>query len=300
MSARLANWWPGRPGDPLDVPAWASVERWLTEQIGSLADGPCHVVIIEPRQALGLPWHTIGGGRWTCSYISSWSVLLDLASSPPRPPAASIGTVTVPRVDEDPEIVDAFAASGGRSRALGTTAGLALFQLSGEAANSNAVDALLACSDLAKFLCHGYVSARENEVSLMLAADGGLPLVHVVAAAGEAGRRQRYGWRDMQAIDNAPPVIVTAACEAGQVQDAPLGERLGIFRAMRHAGTRSFIAPRWEALADRVIPIIDDTIELIVSGDHSVAAALTIASQRAEPAHPRWIAWTLALEGDWR
>ena len=298
ISSRLANWWPGRAGDPLEVPDWAVVRSWFADRIGAALDGGAgHVVIIEPRRAPGLPWHVVGAGRWTCSYISSWSVLLDLASAAPRAPAESIGTVAVPRAHEDPEIIAAFAASGERSRQL---TGYALVQLDGPAADRTAVNALMTRVDLAKLLCHGYVSGGESDVSLMLASDGGLPLVHVVAAASDAGRRHRYGWRDLQHLDKAPAVVCTAACDAGQSHDAPLGERLGIFRALRHAGTRSFVAPRWEALAARVIPIIDDTIELSASGERSLAEALAIASRRAEADSPPWIAWTLALEGDWR
>jgi hypothetical protein len=239
-------------------------------------------------------------GEWTTSYVSSWAVLLDLASAPPRGPIGALGAVAVPRAHEDVEIIAAFDASVERSRRLAADTDRTLFQLRGPAADREAVDALMACTDLVKLLCHGYVSRTEREVSLMLASDGGLPLAHTVATASEAGRRHRFGWRDAQHLDRAPAVVFTAACEVGRSHDAPLGERLGIFRALRHAGTRSFVAPRWEALADRVIPIIDDTIEFALSGEHSLAGALAMASRRAEAHQPRWVAWTLTLEGDWR
>ncbi|GIJ43706.1 hypothetical protein Val02_05920 [Virgisporangium aliadipatigenens] len=294
ISTRLANWWPTRPGDPLDIPGWADVTDWYLDQVGDAA----HVVIIEPRHAPGLPWHMLG--EWTTSYVSSWGVLLDLASAPARGPIGALGAVAVPRAHEDTEIVTAFDASMERSRRLADDTGRTLFRLRGTAADRGAVDALMACTDLVKLLCHGYVSRTERDVSLMLAGDGGLPLAHTVATASEAGRRHRFGWRDAQHLDRAPALVLTAACEVGQSHAAPHGERLGLFRALRHAGTRSFVAPRWEALADRVIPIIDDTIALVLSGEHSLAGALATASRRAEAHHPRWVAWTLTLEGDWR
>ena len=82
---------------------------------------------------------------------------------------------------------------------------------------------------------------------------------------------------------------------------AGLGERLGFFGALRHIGTRAVVAPHWNIVAASVIPILDKVLENYLSPHTSLAQALRSACLAAEENNsPRWHAWALALEGDWR
>ena len=94
---------------------------------------------------------------------------------------------------------------------------------------------------------------------------------------------------------------LSAACSSGQSHHAGLGEKLGIFSTLRRAGTRSFVAPRWDIRPPRIVlPILDDAIERYLRTGAELGEALHAACFEASKEHPRWLAWSLALEGDWK
>jgi hypothetical protein len=78
-----------------------------------------------------------------------------------------------------------------------------------------------------------------------------------------------------------------------------LGERLGLYGALASSGTRSIVAPAWDIVADAVIPILDDALERYADGA-PIARAVHDACTQAATQRPVWMAWALALEGDWR
>jgi hypothetical protein len=126
-------------------------------------------------------------------------------------------------------------------------------------------------------------------------------LANSVAAASEIGRGHRFGWRDCADLDHAPSVLLSAACSSGYSHIAGLGERLGLFRSFRMAGTTAMVAPRWDAVATSIIPILDTVLESHVAGRQALGKTLWQACRSAEAGgDARWLAWTLALEGDWR
>ena len=80
---------------------------------------------------------------------------------------------------------------------------------------------------------------------------------------------------------------------------AGLGERLGLYSALANAGTRAIVAPLWDIVASAVVPILDEVCDAYLEGV-PLCRALHEASQRAATTQPTWLAWALALEGDWR
>jgi hypothetical protein len=106
-------------------------------------------------------------------------------------------------------------------------------------------------------------------------------------------------WRDVQRLEKTPGIVFSAACSSGWIRIAGLGEQLGLFGALRRRGTRSLVAPRWDIVASEVTPIIDQALAATVRGE-PVGAALKRACTDAEEHMPQWLAWSLALEGDWR
>lgn len=78
-----------------------------------------------------------------------------------------------------------------------------------------------------------------------------------------------------------------------------LGERLGIYGALRHAGTRSVVAPAWDCRPADVLSQLDRVHALLTDG-LGIAAAVQQATQEAGSHLPPWRARALAVEGDWR
>ena len=134
----------------------------------------------------------------------------------------------------------------------------------------------------------------------MVANYGELPLANSVAANTLAGRQHRFDWRDFQQLKSAPEVLFSAACSSGQSHHVGLGEKLGLFLTLRRAGTRSFVAPRWDIDPKVVLPILDNAIERFLRNDAELGEALHAACSEASVVLPRWQAWALALEGDWK
>jgi hypothetical protein len=155
------------------------------------------------------------------------------------------------------------------------------------------------------YLCRGTCRSEEvvgRAIGLswrsLIAAGRVLPVL-LVRLALSAGR-QRLRIQDIERLTSTAPIIVTAACSSGIGHFAGLGQRLGLFRALRRRGTRSFIAPRWKSHAPAAGPVLADMMERYVLGGEPLGRALWLACRAAEDAGlPRRHAWNFGLEGDW-
>jgi hypothetical protein len=294
MRSRLSTWRAGRIGDPFGVAEWHACRTWLDRLLDHHLAPDDHLVVVPFAGWRQLPWHVAAFDRVTCSYEPGWVALLSTVTDPPSRQCGREGVVAVPRVGDPTEITDAMARymvnCGGEVRVL-----------DGVAADREAVTDLLANVDLATLLTHGYTSAEEIEVALMLAADGSLPLAHSVAAFSERGRRHRFGWREYAGLARAPRVILSAACGTGGGLIVGLGEHLGIYNVLRQVGLRTFVAPQWDIIAAEVLPILGEIRTLLLARTagpgRCVRQAVRQAIHRGVPA---WSAHALILEGDWR
>ncbi|MFF7469883.1 CHAT domain-containing protein [Streptomyces sp. NPDC008092] len=299
VRSRLANWHDGRAGDPLDLSAWQEAAAWIRDFLAAVEVGQePHVVFMEYPEMPGAPWHTAIGPNWTASYASSWSELLDIANRVPGPPGNTIGVVHVPRFHEPQAIRDALTASvehtlerHGRDRIVHHRAS--------QECDRDWLRRLLRDADIVKILCHGLVSPNENEVCLMLAHQGTLPMAGSLAADAR-GRQHRFSWRDCRDITDSHATIFSAACSSRAAVSTEAGDRLSIFAALRRSGARSLVAPAWDVQAGPTAALLDHTLDLYTSGT-PLAHAVRSASDAAEAAGMRpWIARSLAVEGDWR
>jgi hypothetical protein len=71
----------------------------------------------------------------------------------------------------------------------------------------------------------------------------------------------RFGGRDAANVPRTPQVVFSAACSSGLSHIAGVGERLGLMAGPRGGGTRALVAPRWDIVAEDVLPILDDAFE---------------------------------------
>ncbi len=293
----LDNWRLDR-GDPFNFSDWQTLEEWLVEGLSPYLAKDDHIVFIEHEDYVGAPWHVAAAPRWTSSYAAGWTALLSLRSLLTPNRATTVGVALVPCYGDAPVLLEAMRKSARRTQAFAGEYGLDFSMAEEEHCDRNAFREIMSGSDIAKLICHGFV-AQDSEVALVLAHSGSLPLAANLVG-GEAGRSYRLSWRDCQRLPSAPPVMFSAACSTGFSHIAGQGERLGLFSALRHAGTRAWVAPRWDIIADRVLPILDDALERYARGGVSLVRALHEACSAAEVEQPRWLAWALALEGDWQ
>jgi tetratricopeptide (TPR) repeat protein len=298
---RLANWTSQMPGDPFAIEQWKKLEAWISERLSPLLPRRSHLVVLESAILVGLPWHVAVPSHWTCSYAASWSSLLTATkenrSAPTGPDV--IGVALVPTFDENAEVLSALRLSDDRSRKFAAASALKFEDAVEIACDHGELSRLLQSSTILKILCHGYFSKPENEVAWMVAAGGELPLKSAHAASTAAGRRHRFSWRNIVALERGPRVVFSAACSSARAHIVGEGERLGLFAPLRSIGTRAMVAPAWDIEAKAVLPILDTTLELYAKGV-GLAKALSQACLEASAAQPRWLAWSLTIEGDWR
>jgi hypothetical protein len=57
------------------------------------------------------------------------------------------------------------------------------------------------------------------------------------------------------------------------------------------------VAPRWDVEPEFVLPILDSAIGFFVEENLRLGDAVHKACTEAKA--PRWLAWSLAVEGDW-
>jgi hypothetical protein len=134
-------------------------------------------------------------------------------------------------------------------------------------------------------------------MALMVAANGQLPPQETVAVARMI--EHRLSWRDLQRLESAPDVVLSAACSSGASLVGGLGERLGLYGALRHAGTRAVVAPAWDCIADDTLLMLDQVYEIVARGVPLGVAVKQVADD-ASHSFPTWRARVLAIEGDWR
>jgi hypothetical protein len=298
MAARLSNWHEGRAGDPFDLPAWVAFESWVQETLEARLPDGGHLVVLEHPEVWGLQWHVAAAPRWRTSYSPGWSALLSAhAGEDPAPP---IGAAMVAKFHDSPQVVGPMEASLGQTRELARELGRPCVVRAQKECDRAALIELLESCGVVKLLCHGYVDPTDRQVALSIAVESRLPLADSAAAATPAGRRHRFGWQECQTLERAPALLFSAACSSGQAHPAGLGERLGFYRVLHRAGTRAFVAPRWDIKPAAVLPILDDAMARHLRGGAPIGEALHQACEAASAAAPRWIAWALALEGDWK
>lgn len=294
LRKRLFNWSPRRRGDPLDRPGWRRTEEWIVEVLNTYAQTGDHVVVLEHSAMAGLPWHTAIGPHWSISYASGWTALQSLLQSPP-PPRNRVGVLTVPRAGEQPEVAAALRASAFKAARLRASA----FAPGEAACDLAAFEKAMNECDVTVLLCHGFVNHSEREVALMLAHLGSPPLADSVAASSSLGNAHRLSWRDCTTLTQTARTVFSAACSSGVNHHAGLGDRLGLFGALRNTGTTAVVAPGWDVVAAAALPVLDDTLARFVQGE-PLGRALRQACLTAMEDQPTWLAWSLTLEGDWR
>ncbi|MBB5858148.1 CHAT domain-containing protein [Amycolatopsis umgeniensis] len=294
IRSRLSTWRPGREGDPFGVAEWQTCRAWLERLLDGRLTHDDHLVVVPFSGWRQLPWHTAAFDRVTCSYEPGWVALLSTVAGERLQERFSEGVVAVPRVGDSAEITDAMAryvaGCGDGVRAL-----------EGVAADRDAVTGLMTEVDLATLLTHGYTSASETEVALMLAADGALPLAHSVAASSARGRVHRFGWREYAELTKAPRVILSAACGTGGGHIVGLGEHLGLYNVLSPVGLQAYVAPQWDIMASDVLPILGDIRARLLAREAGLGECVRQAVRHAiDQGSPAWSAHALILEGDWR
>jgi len=294
--ARLQGWWLERPGDPLDHVGWQQLVAWLRDAMSQSDDGD-HLVVIEHAGLTGLPWHAVEGATWTTSYAPGWTALLDLPTPAGTP--ATAGLVCVPARGEASDTLQVFARDAERARTDSERHGVRLELLDGAGADAASVLDLLRRTDLAVLLCHGLIDPDQLDLALLVAADGQLPSRHPIAASSPHALPHRLTWRALQEVADAPALVLSAACSSGQGMIGGLGERLGLFAALRSRGTRAVVAPAWDAVATDVVAQLADVREMVFDG-MPVGQAVRRAGDRAAEHLPAWRARILGIEGDWR
>ena len=256
-----------------------------------------HLIVIEHEDHAGLPWHVAASSMWTCSYASGWTALLHLQGTP-IPRTGPVSVAVVPAALESTEVLGAFASCIARTHVFAQSQAVSVDIAEGTACDRTRFLELLSAGGLMKVLCHGYQSARTYEVAWAVADNGALPSVLAVATDLAVGQRHRFGWREAKGIKNAPAVVFSAACSSGVAHVAGLGERLGLMAGLGAAGARAVVAPRWDAFAAEVLPVLDDAFERFWSG-RGLARSVREACAGAEST-AKWLRWAIAVEGDWR
>lgn len=294
LRARLNGWLTTNPGDPLEHPEWNRAEDWLRTALADAQPGD-HLVVIDHEAVSGLPWHAIPDTAWTTSYAAGWTAMVR-ARGLPRPDLRRIGHVSVPALGESAAVTAAFADSRARADVWSQDRGLGFDVLSGPDANTAAVLSLLQRCDLVTFHCHGLYKPDERDIALMLADNQRLPPQRAHEVEQLTGHQ--LSWRDLQHLPVSPALVLSAACSSGSSVVAGLGERLGLYGALRHAGTRTVIAPAWDAVATDVVGQLEKVRDRIAAGESAAQAVKAVADQAAASL-PRWRARVLAVDGDW-
>jgi hypothetical protein len=299
LKRRLGNWTLRRTGDPFEIDEWKSIREWLKASLDPWLREGDHVVVIETADYAGFPWHVAAAPQWSCSYASGWTALL-ASEGMEKGPKDSLGVILVPRARDTTEVRSAMENSADRTQAFAGRTGRRFLKESGGEADRKKIEGVFENSQAAKLLCHGYVNPQDHEVALMVAAGGDLPTATEVAEESPSGDQHRFSWRDAAQLRKAPRVVFSAACSSGVSYMAGVGERLGLLAGLRGAGTRALVAPQWDIVPQIVLPILDDALESYYQEELTLAQAVHAACKRAEKAAPRWLAWSLATEGDWR
>jgi len=297
LKPKLTGWNAQTAGSPLDEPRWRDLGGSVISGLSTCAHDGDHVVFLHNEVYANLPWHTAVGPRWTVSYAAGWTHLLNLLRSKPASPRR-LGICAVPRTSDADGTVEGLRASGHRAVLAGADTGMDIHRPPPELCDRSELAHLLSNVDVALLLCHGYQPLRGEEIGWMVAHAGELPLSDAVSSA-RAAPDHLFSWRDCLRLPRAPQTVLSAACASASAYGAGLGDRLGLFNALRHGGTTAMIAPAWDVVADYVLPVLDEVTARYLGGA-PLGQALRTACMAAASSSPDWLAWSLALEGDWR
>jgi tetratricopeptide (TPR) repeat protein len=299
LMQRLSVWHETRPGSPFDFEPWRDLASWLQECIGPyLPDGE-HLVVIDHQSLVGMPWHVALTPRWRCSYAPSWTTLLD-EPLVRQGDALRVGVFAAPRYADSEAVKTSISQAVDSARQKMGAGGHVCMVYENEAADRPAFERLMAECDVVELLCHGYVDPDDREVALLVAHAGVRPPMYT-QSKGTFPDAHRLSWRDLQALPRAAPLVLSAACSSGLQWQAGAGEQMGLFGALRQGGTRAFIGPRWDVVAQAVLPLLDTLLDLHINHGVTLVDALHQTCLEAQEHHlPGWLAWSLALEGDWR
>lgn len=284
-------------GSPLDEPRWRDLADSIVSGLSTWARDGDHVVFLHNEVYANLPWHTAVGPRWTVSYAASWTHLLRLLRSKPVSPRR-LGICAVSRTGDADGIIEGLRAGGHRAVLAGADAGMDIHRPPPELCDHSELAHLLSTVDVALLLCHGHQPPCGDEIGWIVAHAGELLPADAVAAA-RAVPHHLFSWRDCLRLSRAPQTVLSAACASASAYGAGLGDRLGLFNALRHGGTTAMVAPGWDILAHDVLPVLDDVTARYLGGE-PLGQALRAGCLAATDAAPDWLAWSLALEGDWR
>jgi hypothetical protein len=295
LETRLREWNLSARNDPFDLSDWGAVENWLMDELREFEPLRPHVVVIEDAGLGGMPWHVALRDRWHVSYISSWLALRKVALSPARRPPACVGLFYSARYREPDAVTGPLEACMEQIRRAAEARGVAVVTAEGAGADAAALSRVLGTSDVAVVLCHGFVDT-EGDAGFILASAGlPAPLARSLVGMGP----NMVTWRDMESLGTSSGVVISAGCSTGHIRRDSLGESLGMLGALRKAGTRTLIAPRWDVVAADAGSVFASMSAGICAGE-SLADALDGACRAAAETAPTWLAWSITLEGDWR
>jgi len=294
---RLSVWHEGRQGSPFDLPGWKELKSWLHDQIGKVLGDGEHVVIITHEDMVGLPFHVALGPRWRCSYASSWSVLLDV-KPPQYGSPLRVGVFAAPRYHDAPVVREAIADAVSTTHRWAKVTGRDCDVYQDEQADRHAFERLMAECDVVTLFCHGYADPDDLEIALLVSSGGALPPMF---APGRplVPDANRVSWRDLQSLPRTAPLVLSAACSTGLQWQAGAGEQMGLLGALRQGGTQSLVGPHWDITASTVLPLLKTVMSKHFDQRIPLVDALHETCVNAEKSLPRWLAWSLALEGRW-
>lgn len=136
-------------------------------------------------------------------------------------------------------------------------------------------------TDLLRISTHGTIAEGTNEVHLILAANGALPPSTIRGVGERHHNAHRMSWTALEALDRAPGVVISTACNSGLVGTPTAGERLGLERALFRAGSFCFVAPLWEMPIQAGQSLTLSLIEAILAAPDTPVARHLWAVRRA-------------------
>lgn len=292
---RLSVWYKGRSGDPFDDKDWILFSNYICEKVRAFIPNNTHIIVIEEESLVGIPWHVIFSEHWQCSYAPSWLDILHNSSQRMKNP--KIGVLSVHRHKDPISIQKCFSQGVKDIYEICKRKNIEFIVFENSNADKKAFESLLLYCDIISIFCHGYVDSKNHEVALLLSDNGLLPPLHA------PNKRDDYdvyklSWRDMQRMTGNASIIISAACSTGLQLKAGAGEYMGIYGALRHKGIKSLIGPRWDVIADDIIPILNSVLFRYISGE-SLNVAVYNSCKQAEQKMPKWLAWAISLEGKW-
>jgi tetratricopeptide (TPR) repeat protein len=301
VGARLDRWQSGRTGEPFDHADWPAYCNWLLEQLEAQGASARHLVVIDHPVLGALPSHVALGPHWTVSYAADWEAVADaVASSTQTRPIHSFGVACVPRSNEVPMVRAALCASAEQSQRAAEAAGLKTWAVDPGSADAPVVMALLAEMDAVKVICHGQVSAEDQEVVLLLDFEGRSPPGNTFAEALQGAAGHRLGGRALSSIAASQNVVFLAACNGGRIAIGGLDERHSIASSLLTAGARSVVGARWTLDIELGLPVLDAALELFIAGEPLAHALVNAAEAAIAAGTPKWQAYAFTIEGAWQ